>query len=87
LSPSSSAQQRLSFTKILKQFSDFLEHLEEYLMQGFLSQLSTSILLDVDGQNWEDTKAFFEGERCSYAVQMWSFHLQVSPMIRQTLNG
>ena len=77
LSPSSTSQQRNRIDRTFEDCRKFLRDLEEYLLNDVASQFSTCILLDIEGQNWQDAKAFYEDERCSYAVQMWALHLQV----------
>nr|XP_041567194.1 uncharacterized protein KIAA0825 homolog isoform X3 [Taeniopygia guttata] len=34
---------------------------------------ATSILQDAESHCWDDYKAFYEGERCSFSVQMWHY--------------
>ena len=77
LASSSTPQQRSRLSQAFDDCRAFLRDVEEYLLAELSTQFSTCLLLDVDGQNWEDPKCFYEDERCSYAVQTWALHLQV----------
>ncbi|TNM89764.1 hypothetical protein fugu_003998 [Takifugu bimaculatus] len=45
-------------------------------LSGYASQVcSTCILEDEENHSWADPKPFFEGERCSFSVQMWFYFL------------
>ncbi|XP_078589088.1 uncharacterized protein KIAA0825 homolog isoform X2 [Branchiostoma floridae x Branchiostoma japonicum] len=54
---------------------DFVDSLEQQVIGYHTNVIATSVLQDSDSHYWEDPRAFYEGERCSFAVQMWSYHL------------
>eukprot|EP00058_Branchiostoma_floridae_P020941 XP_002606431.1 hypothetical protein BRAFLDRAFT_67683 [Branchiostoma floridae] len=54
---------------------DFVDSLEEQVIGYHTNVIATSVLQDSDSHYWQDPRAFYEGERCSFAVQMWSYHL------------
>ncbi|KAI8506283.1 hypothetical protein Bbelb_157100 [Branchiostoma belcheri] len=54
---------------------DFADSLSQQVIGYHANVIATSVLQDTDSHNWQDPRAFYEGERCSFAVQMWSYHL------------
>ncbi|KAJ8414941.1 hypothetical protein AAFF_G00024640 [Aldrovandia affinis] len=47
------------------------EHLTGYCVQA----CTTCILQDPESHHWGDPKPFYEGERCSFSIQMWHYFL------------
>ncbi|XP_066271280.1 uncharacterized protein KIAA0825 homolog [Branchiostoma lanceolatum] len=54
---------------------DFVDSLEQQVVGYHGNVVAASVLQDPESHNWQDTRAFYEGERCSFAIQMWSYHL------------
>ncbi|KAI8507921.1 hypothetical protein Bbelb_141610 [Branchiostoma belcheri] len=54
---------------------DFADSLSQQVIGYHANVIATSVLQDTDSHNWQDPRAFYEGERCSFAVQMWGYHL------------
>ncbi|XP_078658860.1 uncharacterized protein KIAA0825 homolog [Branchiostoma floridae x Branchiostoma belcheri] len=61
---------------------DFADSLSQQVIGYHANVIATSVLQDTDSHNWQDPRAFYEGERCSFAVQMWGYHLSA---LRQDL--
>nr|XP_006811665.1 PREDICTED: uncharacterized protein KIAA0825-like [Saccoglossus kowalevskii] len=38
--------------------------------------IATVVLQDAESHYWTDQRAFYEDERCSFAVQMWNYHMR-----------
>uniref|UniRef100_A0A1A7Y376 KIAA0825 n=1 Tax=Iconisemion striatum TaxID=60296 RepID=A0A1A7Y376_9TELE len=49
----------------------FKEQLTRYCIQVCMS----SLFHDAESHNWADPKPFYEGERCSFSLQMWFYFL------------
>ncbi|ELT90139.1 hypothetical protein CAPTEDRAFT_227345 [Capitella teleta] len=61
---------------LYKQFCELVEALAKQTVEMHTYSLQTFLLHDAESLNWNDSKDFFEGERCSFPVQMWRFHLR-----------
>ncbi|XP_075899969.1 uncharacterized protein KIAA0825 homolog [Nelusetta ayraudi] len=70
----SGAQVPLTLLPIQK-CQDTAEALRERLTSYSIHVCSTSILQDEESHHWADPKPFYEGERCSFSVQMWFYFL------------
>ncbi|XP_034025938.1 uncharacterized protein KIAA0825 homolog isoform X2 [Thalassophryne amazonica] len=60
---------------LIQKCSDIVEALKDQLTSYCVQVCSISILQDAESHNWADTKPFYEGERCSFSVQMWFYFL------------
>ncbi|KAJ8380551.1 hypothetical protein SKAU_G00013290 [Synaphobranchus kaupii] len=54
---------------------ELAEALQEHLTAYCVQACSTCILQDPESHHWGDPKPFYEGERCSFAIQMWHYFL------------
>ncbi|XP_060740365.1 uncharacterized protein KIAA0825 homolog [Tachysurus vachellii] len=68
------------------------EAVQEHLTSYCVHVCATSILQDAESHYWADDKYFYEGERCSFSIQMWHYFLSalrsdlwstVSPLLAQ----
>ncbi|KAG9261881.1 hypothetical protein AMEX_G25492 [Astyanax mexicanus] len=54
---------------------DVTAALNEHLTSYCVHVCATSILQDAESHYWADPKPFYEGERCSFSIQMWHYFL------------
>ncbi|XP_065821463.1 uncharacterized protein KIAA0825 homolog [Labrus bergylta] len=59
----------------IQKYHDTAEALKEQLTSYCSQVCSTCILQDAESHHWADPKPFYEGERCSFSVQMWFYFL------------
>ncbi|KAH0505718.1 hypothetical protein LTLLF_176695 [Microtus ochrogaster] len=57
----------------VQQYQEFINTLQFQLTDYCVRVCATSILQDAESHRWDDHKAFYEGERCSFSVQMWHY--------------
>ncbi|KAI6058100.1 putative protein KIAA0825-like protein isoform X1 [Aix galericulata] len=57
----------------VQQYQEFINVLQFQVTNYCVRVCATSILQDAESHHWEDYKAFYEGERCSFSVQMWHY--------------
>ncbi|KAI5613259.1 hypothetical protein C0J50_11619 [Silurus asotus] len=79
----------------IQRSQEVTEAIHEHLTRYCVHVCATSILHDAESHYWADDKTFYEGERCSFSIQMWHYFLlalrsdlwsAVSPLLaRQTL--
>ncbi|KAL0979780.1 hypothetical protein UPYG_G00189550 [Umbra pygmaea] len=76
LRESNDATARVPLTLLpIQRYEGLVERLREQLTSYCVQVCSCSILLDAESHHWADTKPFYEGERCSFSVQMWHYFL------------
>ncbi len=68
------------YDEVVMMMESVAEHVETYN----LSLASTNVLHEPAGHDWENEKAFFEGEKVSHCIQMWWYYLQVGPPFTHT---
>ncbi|XP_071437745.1 uncharacterized protein KIAA0825 homolog isoform X2 [Pithys albifrons albifrons] len=61
------------FLVTLQQYQEFISVLQFQVTNYCIRVCATSILQDAESHDWDDYKAFYEGERCSFSVQMWYY--------------
>ncbi|XP_050185255.1 uncharacterized protein KIAA0825 homolog isoform X2 [Myiozetetes cayanensis] len=61
------------FLVLVQQYQEFINVLQLQLTNYCIRVCATSILQDAESHHWDDSKAFYEGERCSFSVQMWHY--------------
>ncbi|KAM9391487.1 uncharacterized protein KIAA0825 homolog [Pholidichthys leucotaenia] len=67
---------KISLTPIpIQKFHDTVVAIRDQLNSYCIQVCSTSILQDAESHHWTDPKPFYEGERCSFSVQMWFYFL------------
>ncbi|XP_018614746.2 uncharacterized protein KIAA0825 homolog isoform X1 [Scleropages formosus] len=55
---------------------DLTEALYDHLVGYSVNVCAVSILQDPEAHHWGDAKPFYEGERCSFSIQMWYYFLR-----------
>uniref|UniRef100_A0A3P8NX92 KIAA0825 n=1 Tax=Astatotilapia calliptera TaxID=8154 RepID=A0A3P8NX92_ASTCA len=59
----------------VQKYKDTVEAMREQLTSYCIQACYTCILQDAESHHWADPKPFYEGERCSFSVQMWFYFL------------
>ncbi|XP_054544496.1 uncharacterized protein KIAA0825 homolog isoform X3 [Talpa occidentalis] len=59
----------------VQQYQEFINTLQFQVTDYCVRVCATSILQDAESHHWDDYKAFYEGERCSFSLQMWHYFL------------
>ncbi|XP_071338749.1 uncharacterized protein KIAA0825 homolog isoform X2 [Trachinotus anak] len=59
----------------IQKYRDTVDALKDQLTSYCIQICSTCILQDAESHHWADPKPFYEGERCSFSVQMWFYFL------------
>ncbi|CAL8346834.1 unnamed protein product [Lota lota] len=59
----------------IQRYKDMVEALRDQLTSYSVQVCSTSILHDAESHYWTDPKPFYEGEHCSFSLQMWFYFL------------
>ncbi|XP_074526836.1 uncharacterized protein KIAA0825 homolog isoform X2 [Halichoeres trimaculatus] len=59
----------------IQKYHDTAEALREQLTSYCFQVCSSCLLQDAESHHWADPKPFYEGERCSFSVQMWFYFL------------
>uniref|UniRef100_A0A5F9C7I6 KIAA0825 n=1 Tax=Oryctolagus cuniculus TaxID=9986 RepID=A0A5F9C7I6_RABIT len=57
----------------VQRYQEFINTLQFQVTDYCVRVCATSILQDGESHHWDDYKAFYEGERCSFALQMWHY--------------
>ncbi|CAM9985732.1 unnamed protein product [Lampetra fluviatilis] len=65
----------LPLSATLKQWQEFMSGICDSITDYHVGVLTTSILHDSESHHWADPRPFYEGERCSFSLQMWHCHL------------
>ncbi|XP_063753465.1 uncharacterized protein KIAA0825 homolog isoform X3 [Eleginops maclovinus] len=73
-STSTAAKVPLTLLPIQK-YKETVEALREQLTSYCIQICSTCIFQDAESHHWADLQPFYEGERCSFSVQMWFYFL------------
>ncbi|XP_075693337.1 uncharacterized protein KIAA0825 homolog isoform X2 [Rhinoderma darwinii] len=61
------------FLAVVQRYQEFISHLKIQVTNYCVNVCATSLLLDAESHHWDDNKAFYEGERCSFSIQMWHY--------------
>ncbi|CAG5922288.1 unnamed protein product [Menidia menidia] len=59
----------------IQKYQDTVEALRNQLTSYCIQVCLTCILQDAESHNWSDPKPLYEGERCSFSLQMWFYFL------------
>ncbi|XP_013867974.1 uncharacterized protein KIAA0825 homolog isoform X2 [Austrofundulus limnaeus] len=59
----------------LQKYQETVEALRDQLSSYCVQVCVTCILQDAESHDWTDPKPFYEGERCSFSLQMWFYFL------------
>uniref|UniRef100_A0A8C3VHG7 KIAA0825 n=1 Tax=Catharus ustulatus TaxID=91951 RepID=A0A8C3VHG7_CATUS len=57
----------------VQKYKEFINIFQFQVTNYCIRVCATSILQDAESHYWDDCKAFYEGERCSFSVQMWHY--------------
>ncbi|XP_012980633.2 uncharacterized protein KIAA0825 homolog isoform X1 [Mesocricetus auratus] len=57
----------------IQRYQEFINTLQFQVADYCVRVCATSILQDAESHRWDDYKAFYEGERCSFSIQMWHY--------------
>ncbi|XP_066129930.1 uncharacterized protein KIAA0825 homolog [Saccopteryx bilineata] len=57
----------------VQRYQEFINTLQFQVTDYCVRVCATSILQDAESHHWDDYKAFYEGERCSFSLQMWNY--------------
>ncbi|XP_063151494.1 uncharacterized protein KIAA0825 homolog [Candoia aspera] len=61
------------FLALLQQYQELISILQFQVTNYCIRVCVTSILQDAESHYWDDNKAFYEGERCSFSIHMWHY--------------
>ncbi|XP_063346069.1 uncharacterized protein KIAA0825 homolog isoform X2 [Pelmatolapia mariae] len=76
LKDSSTAAAKITLTPLpVQKYKDTVTAMREQLTSYYIQACYTCILQDAESHHWADPKPFYEGERCSFSVQMWFYFL------------
>ncbi|XP_021111433.1 uncharacterized protein KIAA0825 homolog isoform X2 [Heterocephalus glaber] len=65
--------QKPIFLVPVQRYQEFINTLQFQVTDYCIRVCATSILQDAESHHWDDYKAFYEGERCSFSLQMWHY--------------
>ncbi|XP_053442517.1 uncharacterized protein KIAA0825 homolog isoform X2 [Nycticebus coucang] len=57
----------------VQQYQELISTMQFQVTDYCVRVCATSILQDAESHHWDDYKAFYEGERCSFSIQMWHY--------------
>ncbi|XP_047412091.1 uncharacterized protein KIAA0825 homolog isoform X1 [Sciurus carolinensis] len=57
----------------VQRYQEFINTLQFQVTDYCVRVCATSILQDAESHHWDDYKAFYEGKRCSFSLQMWHY--------------
>ncbi|XP_069819019.1 uncharacterized protein KIAA0825 homolog isoform X2 [Dendropsophus ebraccatus] len=61
------------FLAVVQRYQEFIRDLQIQVTNYCVNVCATSLFLDAESHHWDDNKAFYEGERCSFSIQMWHY--------------
>ncbi|CAI9572280.1 unnamed protein product, partial [Staurois parvus] len=61
------------FIAAVQRYQEFISNLQIQVTNYCVNVCATSLLQDAESHHWDDNKAFYEGERCSFSIQMWHY--------------
>ncbi|XP_069483739.1 uncharacterized protein KIAA0825 homolog isoform X2 [Ambystoma mexicanum] len=67
------ANKKPLFLLPVQRYQEFISTLRARITNYCVTVCATTVLQDAESHHWEDKNAFYEGERCSFAVQMWHY--------------
>ncbi|MEQ2298968.1 hypothetical protein AMECASPLE_010630, partial [Ameca splendens] len=76
LKDSSTASAKIPLTLLpIQRYHETVEALREQLTSYCIQVCFACVLQDAESHDWADPKPFYEGERCSFSLQMWFYFL------------
>lgn len=64
------------FYFVINSLKELREECVLHIIRYHLFVIKTSVVYDIHSNNWEQDAYFFEGERCSFAIQMWNLYMR-----------
>ncbi|XP_073480615.1 uncharacterized protein KIAA0825 homolog isoform X3 [Aquarana catesbeiana] len=61
------------FIAAVQRYQEFISDLQIQVTNYCVNVCATSLLHDAESHHWDDNNAFYEGERCSFSIQMWHY--------------
>ncbi|XP_053557467.1 uncharacterized protein KIAA0825 homolog [Bombina bombina] len=61
------------FLASVQRYQEFIRNIQLQVINYCVSVCATSIFQDSESHYWDDNKTFYEGERCSFSIQMWHY--------------
>ncbi|KAM3940671.1 uncharacterized protein KIAA0825 homolog [Leptodactylus fuscus] len=61
------------FLAVVQRYQEFISDLQIQVTNYCVNVCATSLFMDAESHHWDDNKAFYEGERCSFSIQMWHY--------------
>ncbi|KAG9488001.1 hypothetical protein GDO78_007680 [Eleutherodactylus coqui] len=61
------------FLAVVQRYQEFISNLQTQVIDYCVTICATSLFMDAESHHWDDNKAFYEGERCSFSIQMWYY--------------
>uniref|UniRef100_A0A4W3JND6 Uncharacterized protein n=1 Tax=Callorhinchus milii TaxID=7868 RepID=A0A4W3JND6_CALMI len=58
----------------IQRYQEFITVVQFQVTDYCVRICATSILQDAESHHWGDSKPFYEGERCSFSIQMWHYY-------------
>uniref|UniRef100_UPI00398F4AFE uncharacterized protein KIAA0825 homolog n=1 Tax=Pristiophorus japonicus TaxID=55135 RepID=UPI00398F4AFE len=58
----------------IHRYQEFIRVIQFQITNYCIRVCATSIFQDAQSNHWDDSKSFYEGERCSFSIQMWHYH-------------
>ncbi|XP_067838947.1 uncharacterized protein KIAA0825 homolog isoform X3 [Heptranchias perlo] len=58
----------------IQRYQEFIRVIQFQVTNYCVRVCATSIFQDAQSHHWDDSKPFYEGERCSFSIQMWHYH-------------
>ncbi|XP_063820082.1 uncharacterized protein KIAA0825 homolog [Pseudophryne corroboree] len=61
------------FLAAVQRYQEFVSNLQVQVTNYCINICATSLFHDAESHHWDDNNAFYEGERCSFSIQMWNY--------------
>ncbi|XP_048384160.1 uncharacterized protein KIAA0825 homolog isoform X3 [Stegostoma tigrinum] len=58
----------------IQRYQEFIRVIQFQVTNYCIRVCATSIFQDAQSHHWDDSKSFYEGERCSFSIQMWHYY-------------
>ncbi|XP_078070912.1 uncharacterized protein KIAA0825 homolog [Mustelus asterias] len=58
----------------IQRYQEFIRVIQFQVTNYCIKVCATSIFQDAQSHHWDDAKSFYEGERCSFSIQMWYYY-------------
>ncbi|XP_075037109.1 uncharacterized protein KIAA0825 homolog isoform X2 [Mixophyes fleayi] len=61
------------FLAAVQRYQEFISNLQIQVTNYCVNICAISLFQDAESHHWDDNNAFYEGERCSFSIQMWNY--------------